>query len=379
MKSKLPNLGTTIFTTMSALAVQEGALNMGQGFPGFPIDEKLIDLVSKAMKEGFNQYAPMPGMPVLRQIITEQLNARYGCNYDWNSEVNITAGASQAIFTAISTLVFPGDEVILFAPAYDCYAPAVELNGGKVVWIELEGEDFHIPWDKVKSSINDRTKLMLVNTPHNPTGAVNTLADAHHLLNVVRETNVFVISDEVYEHIVFEGRKNESLAQFEELRERLMLVYSFGKTFHATGWKLGYAVCDAKWMVEFRKQHQFNVFTCNAPFQIAIAEYMKTADYSEISRMFERKRNLFVEALAGSRWKVLPCAGTYFQVIDYSEISDEGDFDFAVKLNRKAKITSIPLSPFYENGSVGKRLRFCFAKKEEELFEAAHRLRDFAL
>jgi methionine aminotransferase len=379
MKSKLPNVGTTIFTTMSALAVQEGALNMGQGFPGFPIDEKLIDLVSKAMKEGFNQYAPMPGMHLLRQIIAEQLNGRYGCNYDWNSEVNITAGASQAIFTAISTLVFPGDEVILFAPAYDCYAPAVELNGGKVVWIELEGEDFHIPWDKVKDSISNRTKLMLVNTPHNPTGAVNTLADAHHLLNVVRETNVFVISDEVYEHIVFDGRKHESLAQFEELRERLMLVYSFGKTFHATGWKLGYAVCDAKWMVEFRKQHQFNVFTCNAPFQIAIAEYMKTADYSEISRMFERKRNLFVEALAGSRWKVLPCAGTYFQVIDYSEISDEGDFDFAVKLNREAKVTSIPLSPFYENGSVGKRLRFCFAKKEEELFEAAHRLRDFAL
>jgi methionine aminotransferase len=377
MKSKLPNVGTTIFTTMSALAVQEGALNLGQGFPGFPIDERLIDLVAKAMKDGFNQYAPMPGMPVLRQIITEQLNAKHGCKYDWNSEVNITAGASQAIFTAISTLIFPGDEVILFAPAYDCYAPAVELNGGKVIWIELEGEDFHIPWEKVKAAINDRTKLMLINTPHNPTGAVNSLDDAHKLLDVVRDTNIFIISDEVYEHIVFDGRRHESLAQFSELRERMMLVYSFGKTFHATGWKLGYAVCDAKWMVEFRKQHQFNVFTCNAPFQIAIAEYMKTVDYSEISRMYERKRNLFVDALSGSAWKVLPCAGTYFQVLDYSAISEESDFDFAVRLNKEAKVTSIPLSPFYENGSEAKRLRFCFAKEDADILEAAHRLTQY--
>ena len=378
MKSKLPNVGTTIFTTMSALAMEEQAINLGQGFPGFPIDDRLIDLVTKAMKDGNNQYAPMPGVPVLRQIIATQLNEKHGCAYDWNSEITITAGASQAIFTAISTLVFPGDEVILFAPAYDCYAPAVELNGGKVIWIELEGDDFHIPWERVKSVISSNTKLMLINSPHNPTGAVNSEDDARELCEVVKGTDIYVISDEVYEQIVFDGKKHVSLAQFQELRDRLMLVYSFGKTFHATGWKLGYAVAPKEWMVEFRKQHQFNVFTCNAPFQVAIAQYMSEVNYSLISEMYVQKRNLFLVALGESPWKALPCSGTYFQVLDYSAISHEGDLDFAIRLTKETKVASIPLSPFYEKGSEAKRLRFCFAKQDAELLEAAERLKKFA-
>jgi len=378
MKSKLPHVGTTIFTTMSALAVEEQAINLGQGFPGFPIDERLIDLVTTAMKAGFNQYAPMAGMPILRQTIAQQLNEKHACAYDWNSEITVTAGASQAIFTAISSVVFPGDEVILFAPAYDCYAPAVELNGGVVKWIELEGDDFHIPWEKVKQAISSKTKLMLINSPHNPTGAVNTRNDVEILCEVVRGTDVLVISDEVYEQIVFDGKEHVSLAQFPELRERLMLVYSFGKTFHATGWKLGYAVCDAKWMVEFRKQHQFNVFTCNAPFQVAIAHYMQEVDYTAIAAMYIQKRDLFLSALEGSAWMALPCAGTYFQVLDYSAISEQHDLEFAVQLTKEAKVASIPLSPFYEKGSSNKHLRFCFAKQDEELLEAAKRLKEFS-
>lgn len=378
MKSKLPHVGTTIFTTMSALALDEQAINLGQGFPGFPIDERLIDLVTSAMKAGFNQYAPMAGMPVLRQAIAEQLNEKHGCSYDWNAEITVTAGASQAIFTAISSVVFPDDEVILFAPAYDCYAPAVELNGGIVKWIALEGEDFHIPWEKVKETISSKTKLILINSPHNPTGAVNTRSDAEILCEIVRDTEVLVLSDEVYEQIVFDGKEHVSLAQFPELRERLMLVYSFGKTFHATGWKLGYAVCPSAWMIEFRKQHQFNVFTCNAPFQVAIATYMREVDYSAIASMYVKKRDLFLNELDGSAWKMLPCSGTYFQVLDYSAISEESDLDFAVQLTKEAKVASIPLSPFYENGSTNKHLRFCFAKQDEELLEAAKRLKEFS-
>jgi methionine aminotransferase len=372
MKSKLPNVGTTIFSTMSALAVQEGALNLGQGFPGFPIDERLIDLVTKAMKDGFNQYAPMPGMPVLRQIITEQLNAKHGCNYDWNSEVNITAGASQAIFTAISTLIFPGDEVILFAPAYDCYAPAVELNGGKVIWIELEGEDFHIPWEKVKAAINDRTKLMLINTPHNPTGAVNSLDDAHKLLEVVRDTNIFIISDEVYEHIVFDGKKHQSVLRYPKLAERSFVINSFGKTYHTTGWKIGYCIAPQNLTTEFRKVHQFNVFSVNSVAQMAFDAIIDKHDlYLELNDFYQQKRDYFRLAIQSSRFNLLPCEGTYFQLASYSRITEEKDTEFVRRMTRDMGVAAIPVSVFYRHQVDNSVIRFCFAKEEETLKRAA--------
>ena len=373
--SKLPNVGTTIFSIMSQLAVENGAINLGQGFPGFSVDEALIDEVYKAMRDGYNQYAPMPGVPILRERIAQKMFHRWGVQYDYQNEITITAGASQAIFTAIGALIRPGDEVLLFAPAYDCYAPAIELNGGVIQWIHLEYPDYSIPWEQVKEKINRKTKLIMINNPHNPTGTIWSKKDLEHLVNLVKEKNLFLISDEVYEHIVFEPYVHQSMAQFQEIKNQTMLVYSFGKTFHATGWKLGYAIGPVHWMSEFRKQHQFNVFTCNSPFQYAIAEYMRDeSQYEEISPMYQLKRDLINSYISEEIFEIQPSQGTYFQLLKYKGVSKLGDVELAKKWTIENKITLIPISVFYPTGEDDRVLRLCFAKENQELRAAGERL-----
>ena len=374
--NKLPEIGTTIFTVMSQLAVENGAINLGQGFPGFPVDPELIDLVNKAMKAGHNQYAPMPGVPILRNQIAEKMQNRWGMSYDPQSEITITAGASQAIFTAIGALIQPGDEVILFAPAYDCYAPAITLNGGVIRWIELTYPSFEIPWEEVEKTINDKTRLIMVNHPHNPTGKVLSKGDTDRLAKLVLDTGIFLISDEVYEHIVFDEYQHHSMALYPEIRDQTMLVYSFGKTFHATGWKLGYAIGPAEWMVEFRKQHQFNVFTCNSPFQHAIAEYMnEISRYDKISPMYQKKRDLLNSFIPADIFDLVPSQGTYFQLLKYKGSEVGGDVDLARKWTFENKITLIPISVFYPQNRDEKVLRLCFAKEDDELIRAGEALK----
>jgi methionine transaminase len=374
--NKLPAIGTTIFSVMSQLAIDHGAINLGQGFPGFPVDPNLIDLVTSAMKAGHNQYAPMPGVPILRNQIADKMSKRWGVSFDPQTEITITAGASQAIFTAIGALIQPGDEVILFAPAYDCYAPAITLNGGIIRWIELSYPDFSIPWDKVEASINDKTRLLMINHPHNPTGKVLSRNDTDRLAQLIADSGIYLISDEVYEHIVFDEKESISMCMYPEIRDQTMLVYSFGKTFHATGWKLGYAIGPPAWMTEFRKQHQFNVFTCNAPFQYAIAEYMTdTARYDVISPMYQKKRDLFNSFIPTDVFDFSPSEGTYFQLLKYIGSQEGGDVELAKRWTEENKITLIPISVFYPQQRDDKVLRLCFAKEDDELMRAGEALR----
>jgi methionine transaminase len=374
--NKLPTIGTTIFSVMSQLAIENGAINLGQGFPGFPVDPLLIDLVTSAMKAGHNQYAPMPGVPILRDQIAKKMSDRWGISFNSQTEMTITAGASQAIFTAIGALIQPGDEVILFAPAYDCYAPAITLNGGVIRWIELSYPDFNIPWDKVEECINDKTRLLMINHPHNPTGKVLSRNDTDRLAQLIKDTGIYLISDEVYEHIVFDDKEPISMCMYPEIRNQTMLVYSFGKTFHATGWKLGYAIGPADWMNEFRKQHQFNVFTCNAPFQYAIAEYMADSSrYDIISPMYQRKRDLFNSFIPQDVFDFIPSEGTYFQLLKYKGAQEGGDVALAKRWTKENKITLIPISVFYPQEKDDKVLRLCFAKEDTELERAGALLR----
>ncbi len=366
--SKLPHVGTTIFTVMSQLAAEHGAINLGQGFPGFPIDAELIENVHQAMKLGFNQYAPMTGLTSLREQIGLKMQRLWNREFNIQTQINITAGASQAIFTAIGALIQPGDEVILFAPAYDCYAPAIELNGGVVKWVNLQYPSFEIPWDALNGLLSKKTRLVMINTPHNPTGKVWSLDEMKRMADWVRLHQLYLISDEVYEHITFDGRPHVSMAQFEEISEQTMLVYSFGKTFHATGWKLGYAIGPEQWMTEFRKQHQFNVFTCNTPFQWAIAEYMKDhTRYQKISPMYQAKRDLVVRELFASAFENLPAAGTYFQLIFWKGESSLSDVELAKKWTIENGVTLIPTSVFYPDQKDNRVFRLCFAKENEEL------------
>lgn len=370
--SKLPHVGTTIFTVMSKLAMEHGALNLGQGFPGFAMDAHLSDLVHKHMLAGRNQYAPMPGVPELREMLAQKIEASYGHRYNGDSEITITAGGTQAIFTAITAMVHAGDEVIAFAPAYDCYAPAVELQGATMKWVNLRYPDYRIDWNEVRALITDRTRLIIINTPHNPTGTVMHASDMSELQAIAEANDLLVLSDEVYEHIVFDGARHESVTRYPALAARSMVVYSFGKTFHNTGWKMGYVCAPAAITAEFRKVHQYNVFSCNTPVQYALADYMQdAATYSGISSMYEAKREVFNNALQGSRFGLKPSAGTYFQLLDYSRISDEGDVDFAKRLTREHKITGIPCSVFFPDLQDDKVLRFCFAKNDDELMRAA--------
>jgi methionine aminotransferase len=374
--SKLPNVSTTIFTVMSKLAIEHGALNLGQGFPGFPMDYRLCDLVLEHMRANRNQYAPMPGVPELRLLLSNKMKAAYGYSYDPESEITVTAGGTQAIFTIIAALVHSGDEVLSFAPAYDCYAPAVELQGATMKWVNLRYPDYSIDWQQVRTQITPRTRIVIINTPHNPTGMCMTAADMLELQTIAKQYDLLVLSDEVYEHIVFDGGRHESVARYPDLAKRSLIVYSFGKTFHNTGWKMGYVCAPAELMAEVRKVHQYNVFSVNTPVQYALAEYMNDAStYNGISEMYEAKRNVFVHALQGSRFVLKPAAGAYFQLLDYSAISQEVDVDFAKRLTQEKKITGIPCSVFFPDLQDDKVLRFCFAKSDDELLRAAEILR----
>ncbi|MDO9595986.1 MAG: methionine aminotransferase [Lutibacter sp.] len=370
--SKLPTVKTSIFSIMSGLAAEENALNLSQGFPNFESDLKLIDLVNKAMVNGKNQYAPMPGILSLREAIAEKMFHLYGISYNPETEITITAGATQAIFTAIAATVHKDDEVIIFKPAYDCYEPTIELFGGKSISVQLNPEDFTIDWQKVKGLITDKTKMIIINSPHNPSGRILSNNDMLQLEALLKNTNILLLSDEVYEHIIFDGEKHQSAALFPALAERAFIVASFGKTFHNTGWKVGYCIAPAQLTEEFRKVHQFNVFSVNHPVQIALAEYLKNPkNYLELGSFYQQKRDLFLSLLKDSRFDFIPSKGTYFQLLNFSKITKESDVDFAIKLTKEQKIASIPISVFNEAGLDTKVLRFCFAKTDETLKKAA--------
>ena len=369
--SKLPKVGTTIFTIMSKMAHEYGAINLAQGFPGFDSDPKLQTLVTKAMAEGHNQYAPMPGIFSLRQKVTQKLNTLYNSDYHPETDITITAGATQAIFTIVAAFIKPQDEVIILKPAYDCYEPAVQVQGGKVVPIQLHAPHYKVDWEAVKKAITPRTKMLFINTPHNPTGTILEEEDMLALQRIVEGTNIIILSDEVYEHIVFDGKRHESIARYPELRKRSFITASFGKTFHNTGWKMGYAVAPKALMEEFRKVHQFNVFSVHHPSQKAFATYLEEpSHYLGLNDFFQQKRDLFLNLIEGSRFKATPAAGTYFQMLDYSEITEEEDTAFAKALTQKHKLASIPTSVFNLNQQDFKMLRFCFAKDDEVLKKA---------
>lgn len=372
ISSKLPQVSTSIFSVMSKMANDYGAINLSQGFPDFPISEELISLVNKYMSMGLNQYAPMQGVLSLRGAIHEKVKFLYGIEYNIETEITITAGATQALFTAIMALVKDGDEVIIFTPAYDCYAPAVELAGGKTIFIPLKSPNYEMDWDYVKKMINSRTKMMIINTPHNPTGTILHKEDMLELEKITKDNDIIILSDEVYEHIIFDDQKHQSIAKFPSLAQKSMIVASFGKTFHATGWKMGYCLGPEKLMREFRKIHQFNVFSVNTPIQYAIAEYLqKKENYLYLGSMYQAKRDRFLNAIAGSRFKPIPCSGTYFQLLNYSAISKESDVKFAEILVKEHGIASIPVSVFYNNPLDDKVLRFCFAKGDDTIDQAA--------
>jgi methionine aminotransferase len=375
LRSRLPAVGTTIFTVMSELAHEHGAINLAQGFPDFEPPAELLNLLDQATRSGHNQYAPMAGMPVLREAIAAKVEQLHGAKYDVAHEVTVTAGATQALFAAIAALVHPGDEVIVFTPAYDSYAPSIEIQGGKVIYADLAPPGYRPDWSAVKALVTPRTRMIVINSPHNPTGSVWTSQDLHCLADIVRGTDIVILSDEVYEHMVYDGLQHESVMRHPELQQRSVVVSSFGKTFHVTGWKVAYALAPRELMTEFRKAHQFIVFTVHAPSQVALAEFMKRPGWCEqLIALYQGKRDIFRQALSGSRFELLPCQGTYFQCVKYSAISDEGDRDFAHRLTREHGVAAIPVSAFYPDGRDNGVIRFCFAKSADTLSRALARL-----
>lgn len=369
--SKLPKVGTTIFTVMSKLAADCGALNLSQGFPNFESDPILIREVERALREGHNQYAPMQGDIRLREMISEKVKNLYGRSYDPGNEITVTAGATQAIFTAISAIINPGDEAIIFAPAYDCYDPAIMLFGGISKIIQLLPPQFRPDWDEVEASINKRTKLIIINSPQNPSGMLLLEEDMLQLQELVEKHDLLVISDEVYEHIIFDGEEHYSSACFEALAERTFITASFGKTFHNTGWKMGYCLAPQPLMKEFQKVHQYNVFCVNHPFQKALAIYLENPEhYLSLPQFYQEKRDFFLKAIETSRFEWVPSKGTYFQLLDYSKISDERDTDFAIHLTKEYKIATIPTSVFNKDQRDFKQIRICFAKTQQTLIDA---------
>lgn len=372
INSKLPNVGTTIFTVMSKLAADNNAINLSQGFPDFGCDAELVSLVNKHMMAGNNQYAPMAGLMSLREMLSEKTEFLYSAKYDPDTEITITAGATQAIYTAISAIVHEGDEVIIFEPAYDCYGPAIELNGGRPIYLQLTAPNYTIDWEQVKKVINHRTKMIIINTPHNPTGSIMTAADMEKLEKLTKNTDIIIISDEVYEHIIFDGHQHQSVARYPKLAERSFIISSFGKTYHTTGWKIGYCVAPKNLMTEFRKVHQFLVFCCNTPIQHALTEFLKKKEnYLNLGNFYQKKRDFFIKQVKNSKFELIPASGTYFQLLNYKGISKEKDTDYAVHLTKEFKIASIPISVFYHKAMDNKVLRFCFAKKDETLEKAA--------
>jgi len=376
LESRLPHVGTTIFTVMSALAQQRGAVNLGQGFPDFDCDPKLVDAVTQAMREGLNQYPPMPGVPALREAIAAKLEALYGHRYDPGREITVTAGATQAILTAILCAVHPGDEVIVLEPCYDSYAPNIELAGGTVVRVPLTASTFRPDFERIGAAISPRTRAIIVNTPHNPSATVWSAAEMQRLADLLAKTNVLLISDEVYEHMVYDGARHESVSRYPALAERAFVISSFGKTYHVTGWKVGYVAAPAALSDEFRKVHQFNVFTVNTPVQHALARYMADPKpYLELPAFYQHKRDLFRDGLKATRFELLECQGSYFQCVQYSGVRDDiGEEAFCRWLTSEVGVAAIPLAAFYEGGFEQRIVRFCFAKKDETLRRALERL-----
>jgi methionine transaminase len=375
IQSKLPAVGTTIFTVMSALAVEHGAVNLGQGFPDFECDPQLIAAVTDAMARGLNQYPLMAGVPALREAVAAKIAASYGHHYDPATEITITAGATQAIITAILAVVRPGDEVIVLEPCYDSYVPNIELAGGKVVRVPLTPKTFRPDFDQIAAAITPRTRALLVNSPHNPSATVWSAADMQRLENLLAPTDVFLISDEVYEHMVFDGQAHQSASRFPGLAARAFVVSSFGKTYHVTGWKVGYVAAPAALTAEFRKVHQFNVFTVNTPVQHGLAAYMADPQrHLTLPAFYQRKRDLFRQGLAQTKFRILPSEGSFFQCVDISDVSDLAEADFCQWLTKNIGVAAIPLSAFYGDAFDQRVVRFCFAKKEETLLKALDRL-----
>jgi len=376
IESRLPTVGTTIFTVMSALAQETGAINLGQGFPDFEGDPALVEHVARAMREGLNQYPPMAGVPQLRERIAAKIEALYGRRYDPGSEITVTAGATQAIITAVLAAVHPGDEVIVLEPCYDSYAPNIELAGGRIVRVPLTPRTFRPDFERIAAALTTRTRMMIINSPHNPSATVWTRAEMERLDALLAPTDVLLISDEVYEHMVYDGEPHVSAASLPGLAERAFVVSSFGKTYHVTGWKVGYVAAPAALTAEFRKVHQFNVFTVNTPVQHGLARYMADPrPHLDLPAFYQRKRDLFRAGLAGTRLVPLPSQGSYFQVVDYANVSELPEAEFCQWLTREVGVAAIPLSAFYEGGFEQKLARLCFAKRDETLQEALTRLK----
>lgn len=375
LSSKLPQVGTTIFTVMSSLATELGAVNLGQGFPDFPMSQELVSLVDKAMRDGYNQYAHMNGVAQLREVLAAKIAALYGTVVSPDTQITITPGGTYAIYTALTTILRPGDEVIVFEPAYDSYIPNIEINGAIPIRIGLRFPDYRIDWELVRQKITRKTRMIMLNTPHNPTGAVLRPEDIRQLRSIVDGTEIFVHSDEVYEHLIFDGLQHCSMLRYPDLLERSFVSFSFGKIYHCTGWKLGYSVSSPALMKEFRKVHQFNCFSCHTPSQVALATYLKDKDsYLSLGAFIQKKRDHFAGLMEATKFTPLPSYGSYFQLYRYDRISDEPDKDFAIRITKEYGVASIPVSAFYQEGKDDRVIRFCFAKKEETLERAAERL-----
>ena len=375
VNSKLPHVAPTIFTVMSSLAVKHNAINLGQGFPDFPMNEDLISLVDHHMKAGHNQYVHMNGLPQLRTAIAEKLNDSYGCDVDPDTQITVTPGGTYAIYTSLTTVLQSGDEVIVFEPAYDSYIPNIEINGAVAIRIPLTHPGYSIPWQTVKENISPKTKMIMLNSPHNPTGSVLGKEDIEELRKIVAGTQIFILSDEVYEHLIFDNMQHESMLRYPDLAERSFVCFSFGKVYHCTGWKLGYCVAPPELTTEFRKVHQFNCFSCNSPMQFALAEFLSRKEYyNSLGSFLQKKRDYFVELMAQTKFKPLPSHGSYFQIYSYENVSDENEKELAIRLTKEYGVATIPVSAFYKEVLDNKVLRFCFAKKESTLEEAANRL-----
>ncbi len=376
--SKLPHVGTTVFTVMSALAAKYKAINLGQGFPDFMMNPQLIALVNEAMQKGQNQYVHTNGLPLLRERITEKIQALYAARVNAETEITITPGGTYAIYTSLTTVLQPGDEVIVFEPAYDSYIPNIIINGAVPVLVPLTYPDYSIDWELVKTKISPNTKMIMLNTPHNPTGSVLSKYDIEQLRSVVKDTSIFILSDEVYEHLIFDDRQHESMLRYPDLLERSFVCFSFGKTYHCTGWKLGYCVAPAALMKEFRKVHQFNSFSCNSPVQFALATFMQQQDlYLQLGAAIQQKRDFFQLLMQQTKFKALPSYGSYFQLYSYAGITEENEKDLAVRITKQYRVATIPVSAFYNKEKDNKILRFCFVKKESTLEEAVSRLMKF--
>jgi methionine transaminase len=375
IQSKLPNVGTTIFTIMSGLAAEHNAINLGQGFPDYPMSAELVALVNEAMKNNYNQYAPMPGWMPLRETIAEKVDYLYKANINPDTEITITPGGTYAIYSALTAILQPGDEVIVFEPAYDSYIPNIEINGAKAITIDLVYPNYTIDWLAVKNAVNERTKAIIINSPHNPTGAVIGEDDIRELQSLVKERDIYIISDEVYEHLIFDNKPHLSMLRYPDLLERSFVCFSLGKTYNCTGWKLGYAIAPAALMKEFRKVHQFNCFSCFTPTQVALATFMKRKEaYLELPGIMQAKRDYFKQLMLQTKFTVHNSYGSYFIGAGYEKITDEADKDFAIRLTKEAGVATIPVSVFYQREKDDKVLRFCFSKKKETIEAAVERL-----